>query len=197
MGKKAEASMTEAELAADRVRKREAAGLTSATPERLMQAGADGYEHGQASMVQRIVEAPLDRLFKAGTITRREHEAGQWFRTLAAEAQVEPGAGGGLNLDRVDGGSAGGVPDAWRSDRIMKKRREWRDLQQSIPPSSLVWTMLYLPLVVEMPLATIGEQVFARRDRKEAAVAATAAFRVALSALADRVPRLSDLRGAG
>lgn len=185
MGKKATTPMTESDLAVDRVRKREAAGLTSATPERLLKAGEDGYEHGQASMVQRIVEAPLDRLYKAGTITRLEYEAGEWFRELAHEAAIEPGAGGTANLDRVDGGSSGGVPAAFRSDRMLQKRREWRGLQRRIPERSLVWTMLYLPLVAEMRLADIGEQVFARRDRKEATVAATAAFRVALAALAD------------
>lgn len=178
------AAMTPLEKARDRVEKRTAAGLTTATPERLAKAGVegDGYEH-TATNVQRIVEAPLDRLWKAGFITQREFEAGENLRKIAHVATIDPSPQS-VDLSRVGGGFAAGTPSMFASQEIANARKKWRRIRELVPERSTVWTMLWLGVVKEVTLTDLGVSL-GIVERKEAIAAGKSGFRVALSAFAD------------
>jgi hypothetical protein len=154
----------------------------SATVERIMRAGTEALEVTPAG-IQRISQAPLDRLWRAGIITTREFEAGDRFRATAYLAAIDPGTMG------VDWGAAGGggrsarVPSMFTAQHIADARLDFRAAEKAI--RGIVWRVLKLGLVDELALVEIGETVFARRDRREAAVAGSAGFQVALGACAD------------
>lgn len=179
-------TLSDFDRARDRAAKREAAGLATATPERLVHAGPDGYEHTPTN-VQRVVDATLDRMWKQGLITAREFEAGERFRLDAHAAQIDP-APAGVDLNRIGTASGSIAPAMFNSQAVANARLRWRSLKLAIPERSAVWTVLWLGLVKEHRIEEIGE-LFGRRGHEGARAAGTAALRVALSALADHYVR--------
>ena len=171
--------------AAEQVAKRFAAGLESATPERMAKAGPDGIEIGEASLTQRIVDAPLDRLWKTGTITKREFEAGERFRNDAYLAQIEPSPPS-VDFNRAGTSFGPRPPSAFANQAIADARERFRHIGRKIPERSLVWSFLYLGLIREHGFEQLGESLLGRKDRESAVAAAKAGLRVALAALADQ-----------
>jgi hypothetical protein len=166
----------------DRVRKRDAAGLTTATAERLIQAGPDGFEHTQTN-VQRIVEAPLDRLWRAGSITRREFEAGDKYRSDAYLAAVDP-TSGSVDWSRTGGGMTAKVPSVFSTQAIADARIRFRQIEARMPDVSTVKKLLFEGLIREWPLEQLGA-LFGRRGHEGSRAAGLAGLRVALASLAD------------
>ena len=161
----------------------------SATVLRLLKAGEDGFETTPANReapagVQRIIAAPLDRLWKTGGITQREYEAGDRYRADAYMAAIDPGA---MTVDwsATGGGFSSKVPAMFTSQQLADARIRWRRIEERIPRQSVVSTVLFLALIKERSLEEIGRSVFARHDQREAAVAGHAGIRVALASLAD------------
>jgi len=169
------------------VSERERIGRGTATVERIMRAGPDALEttpptQDEPAGVQRITQAPLDRLYRAGTISTREFQAGDRFRTLAHLAAIDPAAAG-VDWGATGGGRAGKIPSMFASQRVADARLDLRRAEKAI--RGVVWTVLWLGLVKELPLEEMGRSVFARRDAREASVAGAAALQVALGAVAD------------
>jgi hypothetical protein len=175
------AEKTVAEKIADRVAERTRLGLTTATVERLLHAGEDGHEH-TPSNVQRVTEAPLDRLHRQGFLTEAEFEAGHRYASDAYLAAVEPSPGS------VDWNNAGGsrgpkAPTAFASQAVYEARQRVRAIEARM--SGAIKVVANLALVHESPLSEIGSVVFGFRDRKEAMVAGRVATRMACAALVD------------
>lgn len=180
------------------VSERERLGRGSATVERLNRAGGrDGFEEvaalpdidrngrpTEAGTVQRVIMAPLDRLWKSGYITQREYDAGDRYRADAYLAAIDPGA---LSIDwnRTSGGSSAKVPSMFNSQHIATARIRMRSIDQKIPRHSIVSAALFLGLVKEKAFSELGQLLFGVRDAESASVAGRAGFRVALAALAD------------
>lgn len=166
-----------------RVDERRRAGLTSATVERLVHAGIeDGHEHTQTN-VQRITEAPLDRLWRQGFITATEFDAGDGYRALAYLAAIDPGTGC-INWDLAGGGGRSAkVPSLFNSQRVADARLRLRTLDKRL--SGVIATVARLALVKEMALTDIGKAVFGYKDRTAAEVAGRVATRMVCGALVD------------
>jgi len=159
----------------------EASGIGSATPERLAKAGA--VERTQTN-IQRILEAPLDRLWKAGAISRGEYEAGERYRSDGYLSAIDPAAGT-VDWTRTSNGYGARVPTVFGAQAVADARLRWRRIERTFPTHSAVGRLLYLGIVQEQPLAAIGRNVFGRNDPREAIVAAHAGLKTALAALAD------------
>lgn len=166
----------------NRVAERDRAGLTTATVERLIQAGEGGHEHTPAN-VQRVTEAPLDRLHKQGFISESEWEAGDRYRADAYLAAIDPSSGG-INWDMAGGGGfSSKVPSVFGSQIVYDARRRWREMDAKLSGACKV--VANLALVKEVRLAEIGQAVFGYKDRKDAEVAGRVATRMACAALVD------------
>lgn len=166
------------------VRERERIGRTSATPERMVKAGLENVEVGVASNVQRVTDAPLDRLWKAGVITRREFEAGDRYRNDVYLAQVDPGPPT-VDPNRAGGGFGPRVPSMFTSQAIADARRRVREIERRIPQNSLVYGILRSALIRENDFDDIAQSFLGRRDRETVVPVAKAGVRVALASLAD------------
>lgn len=164
------------------VAERERTGKQTATADRLLRAGEGAYEVTPGD-VQRILVAPLDRLFKDGRITAREHDTGDWFRALAYMAAIDPGT---MSVDwnqAGGGGASAKVPAVFTSQRIADARIEYRRLEKAI--RGVIWIVLRKALIHEHSLAEIGRAVFGHDNDRDARAAGAAGFRMALAALAD------------
>lgn len=156
-------------------------GRGSATAERMLQEDTD-VERGHGG-VQRLIEAPLDRLRKQGRITEAEFNAGDRYRADAYLASVDPAAGTVDWNNAGGGGRSGKVPSMFTSQHIADARMRWRRVNDRI--SGVVAITARLALVKEMPLSDIGRNVMGHADRKDAAVAGAALVRMMCAALAD------------
>lgn len=169
---------------------RDRPGTETTTAERVAKAGAGAVEVTPPSQqapkgTQRVLSAPLDRLWKDGAITQREYEAGDKFRADAYLAAIDPGSGT-VDWHRAGGGGTSGrVPSMFTAQHIFDARIRWRSVEKAIPKHSIVASALHLGLVHEHSLEELGRSLFARNDKREAMVAGHAGFRVALGALAD------------
>lgn len=165
------------------VSERERGHRGTATVERLRKAGSEGHEIDPTGR-QRIVEAPIDRMWKAGHVTQREFDAADKYRSDAYLAAIDPGA---LTVDwsRTSGSSSLRIPSMFTAQHIADARIRMRELERDIPNRSVVSTLLYLGLVKEMSLETIGANVFGLHDARDRLVAARAGLRVACASLAD------------
>lgn len=189
MARKGKAKMqkTEAEKIAARVVERQRVGLSTATVERLLKVGDDGHEHTPATAqqvsVQRVLEAPLDRLHRQGFVTEAEFDAGDSYRADAYLAAVEPTCGS------VDWNSAGGggrsskVPAMFGAQAVYDARKRHRMIEGRM--SGVTRVVATLALVRETHLAEIGSAVFGFADRKEAMIAGKVATRMTCAALVD------------
>lgn len=188
MARKGKAKMqTEAEKIESRVSERQRVGLATATVERLLKAGEDGHEHTPATAhsvsVQRVTEAPLDRLHRLGFITAFEFESGDRYRCDAYLAAVEPTVGS------VDWNSAGGggrsakVPAMFGAQVVYDARKRVRAIEDRM--SGVLRFVARSALVREMHLVEIGQVAFGFNDRKEAMLAGKVATRMACAALVD------------
>lgn len=184
-------------IANKRSRERERAGLTSATPERMAKAGLENVEVGQGTLIQRIVDAPLERLRKAGVITSREFQAGERFRNDAYLAQVDPSAPT-VDHNKTGGGFGPRAPSMYSSQAIADARRRHREIEYRIPQNSLVHGLLTSALIRENDFEEIAYVFLGKRkDRESAVLTAKTGVRVALASLADhydhmdRAPRRS------
>lgn len=178
------AAHSDISVAAKRARERERAGLTSATPERLAKAGLENVEVGQGTLIQRIVDAPLDRLRDRGEITDREFMAGEMYRNDHQAAQVDPGAPS-VDWNVMGAGFGPRTPSMFQSQAVANARLRWRDIERAFPPRSLISVILKAALVSQSTLTEIGNLVMPSRDRKESIASGKAAFRMALAAAAD------------
>lgn len=191
MARKGKAKMqiqqTEAEKIASRVAERQRVGLSTATVERLLKVGEDGHEHTQATSqqvsVQRVLEAPLDRLHRQGFITEAEFEAADRYRADAYLAAVEPTVGS------IDWNSAGGggrsakVPAMFGSQEVYDARKRHRAIDSRM--AGVTRVVATLVMIRETSLAEVGQTVFGYRDRKDAEVAGRVAARMACGSLMD------------
>lgn len=188
MAKKGKPKMrTDVEKIMTRVIERERTGLGTATVHRLLKVGMDGHEHtpatAQQASVQRVTEAPLDRLDRLGFITTAEFESGDRYRADAYLAAVEPTCGS------VDWNSAGGggrsskVPAMFGAQAVYDARKRVRAIDDRM--SGVVRVVARLALVKETHLAEIGQAVFGLTDRKEAMVAGKVATRMTCAVLVD------------
>ncbi len=179
---------TQISRTANRVMERERHGWGTATLERLRQPdcfGEDGYETTKPSReapggTQRVNTAPLDRMWKAGTITAADFNAGDMLRRDAFIAKINPGA---PTVDWASLGSNFGPrnPSMFSAQSIADARIRWRRYDDTV--KGLIRSILDLALINEMALRDLGASLFARKDPREAAVAAEAGLRVALGAL--------------
>ena len=144
--------------------------------------------HVEPSRRQRVLDAPLDRLWKAGTITQREYDAGDKYRADAYLAAVDPAAST-VDWNRTGGGFSGRVPDVFTSQVLADARIRWRRINERIPERSVVATMLHLGLIMEQGFEEIGRSIFGHLDSREAVIAARAGFRITLASLADSYER--------
>lgn len=168
------------------VAERERTGQGTATAERLLKAGWDGHELTPTN-VQRILAAPLDRLWKERRITAREHDAGETFRSIAYLAAIDPGTMS-VNWDMAGGaGWSPKVPVMFSSQKIADARIEWRRLEGAI--TGMTWTVLRLGLIRELSLVEIGRSVFGEGNDRDARVAGEAGLRLALNVVADAIGR--------
>lgn len=175
---------SEIPAATKRVRERTRAGLTSATPERMAKAGLENVEVGQGTLIQRIVDAPLDRMRARGEITDREFMAGEMYRNDHQTAQVDPGAPS-VDWNALGSGFGPRTPSMFQSQAVANARLRWRDIERAFPPRSLVSAILKAALVSQNTLTDIGNLVMPSKDRKESIASGKAAFRMALAAAAD------------
>lgn len=179
------------------VSERERVGHATATVERLLKAGEEAIEYTPASRgapggVQRVSEAPLDRLHRLGEIVEREFNAGDRFRADAYLAAIDPGA---KTVDWDAAGGGGGsakVPIIFSSQHMADARIRHRRIKERV--SGVVWTLAELALIKEMPFVHIGQAVFGREHGRDATVAAQAAVRVMLAALADAYAAMEEGR---
>ena len=164
----------------------------SATPERLDRANGamevvaalrDANRPEQdPGKVQRIIAAPLDRMWKDGRISQREFEAGDKLRADAHAAAIDPAAGS-VDWNRAGGSSGSRVPSMFQSQAVADARLRFRDAEKKI--TGLVWDVLKQTLIHENPLEDVGHVLFAVGQNREAHCAGLGAFRVALGTLAD------------
>ena len=168
---------------------RDRPGFEVGTAERLAKAGVEGTETTPPSLkapkgTQRIISAPLDRLWKAKAITAREYDAGDTFRADAYLAAVDPSAGS-VDWNRAGGGGASGkVPSMFSAQQVADARIRYRRVEKRI--TGMVWTVLQSALIYEHGLDEIGYSVFAVVGRtREAYCAGLGGFRVALATLSD------------
>lgn len=173
-------TMTIAEVVADRER----VGKGTATVERLAMAGKDGFEIVGKEGVQRVIAAPLDRMWKAGDITKREYDAGDEYRTMRYLAKVDPAAPT-VDWNAVGGSFGTRVPSMFSSQRIAEERIRWRAFSRQV--RGVVATVAELALIRELAFEEIGRSVFGRDKRRDAAVAGHTAVRMMLGALADQM----------
>ena len=162
------------------VAERERRGVGVSTPERVRQAGDDALDIHAG--VQRISQAIIDRLLARGSITPRQHEAGDRFRTDAYESGMVPSGALAFEAgDRIFGSRTPQFMAASRSDAY----RRWTQAQGALGPR-------LLPIVDEVcwasgpkdTLKTIGARLLGLTE-KRAEVAALAVLRVGLDTLAD------------
>ncbi len=172
----------------DRLRRvtaeRERTNQGTATVERIMRAGgAAAIEYAGRENVQRINAAPLDRLWKDGRISAREFDAGDWLRSLAYLAAIDPGTMA-VNWDMAGGGGRSAkVPTMFSTQKIADARIEFRRIERTI--RGVVMTTLRLGVIKEREMVEIGRAVFGHGNDRDARVAAAAGLQVALAALAD------------
>jgi hypothetical protein len=133
-------------------------------------------------MQQRIVSAPLDRMYRDGRISQREWAAGDKYRSDSYLAAIDPGAGT-VDWNRAGGGGAGSrVPVVFTTQTVADARIRIRATDKAM--SDLARTVLSLALIREHNLEEIGQSVFGFRNHRDASASANAGFRVALSMLA-------------
>lgn len=162
------------------VRERERTGQGTATVERLLKAGEDGCETTQSG-VQRINQAPLDRLWALGQLNAWEFNAGDTFRKDAYLAAIDPAA---MTVDwnrAGGGGMSSRVPSMFSHQTMADARIRHRRMEKLI--EGFIFEIAERSLVKEWSLEQIGQRIFARHDPREAVVAGQAGFVVMLAAL--------------
>ena len=162
-------------------------GFETANIERVAKAGPGGVETTPPSPkapkgTQRIIAAPLDRLWKAGIITQNEFEAGEKYRADAYLAAIDPSAGT-IDWNRAGGGGASSrVPSMFNSQVIADARHRVRDTERAL--NELVRTVLNKALIREHTFEEIGQSMFGLGNHRDAYVGGNVAVRVALSVAA-------------
>ena len=164
------------------VAERERGGRGTATVERLQHAGDGGHEVDPTGR-QRIVAAPLDKLYKQGRVTSREFQAGDKYRGLHYVANLDPAAPT-VDWSRVGSSFGSRQPTMFNAQHIANARHQVRKIEEAIPRQSLVSAVLYIGLVREESLEAIGE-LYGSNDEREAVIAGRTGLRTALASLAD------------
>ena len=188
MGKKRKDKPTMQIQEADRISRvvaeRERRGVSTATRERIAKVGADGVEHTEAG-TQRVNAAPLDRLWRAGTIEQREFEAGDDWRSIAYLAAVDASA---MTVDwsrAGGGGRSSRIPPVLTVEAMASASITRRRYEQHFRLGTIVRDVLDRALVHEQSLEEIGRRVFGLANRRDATTAGLGALRASLGALAD------------
>lgn len=165
------------------VSERERLGRGTATPERLEKLPLDSVEV-TTDQTQRVLTGPLQRLHKMGALTHREYWAGHQFQSDHYESHVDPGPPT-VDLNATSSRPASRSPSMFANQAIADARLRWRSTGRAFHHHGLLWNLLLNALVSEHTLEQLGHDFFGHRDRRDARAAAKAAFRTALSALAD------------
>lgn len=162
------------------VSERERRGVGVSTPERVRQAGER--ELDIVGGVQRIAQAPLDRLYARHAITKRQFDAGDRFREDAYEAGMVPSGTAGMEPgDRRYGSRTPQFMAATRADAHAR----WVEAQA-------ILGRLY-PMVDEVcwaaepgdRLMDIGARVLGLPRGRTSEASALVVLRVGLDTLAD------------
>lgn len=163
----------------------------TATAERANHIGRDGLADvleaamGEPeALVQKVVAAPLDRLWKDKRISQREYHAGCTFREDHHESRLDPGASTS-NWHGIPAGFGPKVPSMYASQRAVDALMRRRKLDATFPPTSFIGRVLERTLIQEHSLEDLGTDMFAEGNHRDARKAGTAAFRTACAALAD------------
>ena len=181
------ATLSRIDTARNEIRRRALLHLDSATPERTIKLPEDGVDIAPAGM-QRVSEAPFDRMAIYKQITFRQHEAGERYRLNALIAEADPSPGS-VDLDGSHAGFGPVPPSMFSAQAIASARDRHRKADAAIGPR--LAKVLRMVLLEERPLSESGREVAGYRERKAAIVAAATLFRLALDVLADHY-RLSD-----
>ena len=162
-----------------------------ATPERLAKAGVQGVEtilndpvgiaRGSPIGVQRIVAAPLDRMWKAGLLASWEYEAGDKLRKDWHASELA-GAIRSVDMDQTIGSAVSHAPSMFVAQYVADARIRIRHVRHDV--KGVVWDVLNLAVLLERDLADVGLMVFKVHDPREATVAGKCGLRVALGSLA-------------
>lgn len=163
---------------ADRLRR----GVGVSTAERVRQSGAAALDIRDG--VQRIAQAPLDRLHARKALTRRQFEAGDRFREVAYAAGMTERLAQRWEPTSGASGSGPTTPDFMAAGRTDAYRR-WTRARQTLGR--------LLPIVEEVAwhagpgdrLMDLGARVLGMPASRNSEVAALAVLRVGLDALAD------------
>lgn len=163
-------------------------GHVTATAERIAQAGGleateqlppqPGHRAGQ-----RILAAPLDRLWKEKKISGREYLAGERYRSDAYLSAVDPSTGS-IDWERAGGGGRGRyVPTMFTHQACAEARIRWRRIANVV--TGIVDQIVDMTLIKERPIEDVGLVIFRKNNQPQAIAAGLAGFRVALATLAD------------
>ncbi len=168
------------------VSERQRVGKATATAERIARAGGlDALEHADNGRVQRVLDAPLDRLWRFGEIEQREYEAGDDWRAVAYLAAVDPAA---LTVDWSRAGAGGRssrVPAVLTVEEMAMAAITRRRQERHFRLGTIVRSVLDRALVHEDSLEEIGKRLFNIGNDRDARKVGLGAVRVALGALAD------------
>lgn len=155
-------------------------GVGVSTPERIRQAGSDSLE--VVAGVQRVSQAPLDRLLSKRSITQRQFDAGDRFREDAYAAGMIPS--GALAFEPSDRRFGSRVPQFMAASRADAHAR-WTEAQAIL---GRLYSMVDEVCWASGPgdrLMDIGARVLGLPSDKRAEVSALAVLRVGLDTLAD------------
>lgn len=154
--------------------------LDGATPERLVKAGI-AYEL-TGNEVQRVTEAPLDRLRHHRRITHRQFEAGDRFRRDAYTARVEPTAAS-VDWSSIGANFGPKTPSMFTSQAIADARQRHRRAEAAL--GGLFIEPMEWVLIEERAVHEYGRVRQGYANERDAMVAGLTVFRFGLLILAD------------
>ena len=125
------ATLSRIDTARNEIRRRARLHLDSATPERTIKLPEDGVDIAPAGM-QRVSEAPFDRMAIYKQITFRQHEAGERYRLNALIAEADPSPGS-VDLDGSHAGFGPSTPSMFSAQAIANARDKHRKADENSP----------------------------------------------------------------
>lgn len=156
---------------------REARGVGTSTAERVLQSGQaiDVAETG----IQRVSQAPLDRLFARKVITQSMYDAGDRYREDCYLAGMVYSSQQGFEVIERRFGPK--IP-AFMQTRRQGAYKRWADAQQALGHLAAIVDEL-VASEAGTPLGEIGARVTGRREGKAAEAAAVELIKVGLRTL--------------
>lgn len=170
------------------VRRRAGIRLESTTPERAARLPEDAIDVAAGGM-QRITDAPFDRMAIYKQITFRQHEAGERYRLRAYTAMAEP-TPGSVDWNSSHSGFKPSTPSMFTAQAIASARQSYREALNAVGPR--LGKVLAMVLIDEQTLADVGREVCGYKEHKSQVVAGATLFRLALDVLADHYRLIDD-----